>query len=441
MAFEFKFPDVGEGISEGEIVKWKVKEGDVVKQDQVLVDIETDKAIVEIPSPKAGKILKLYAKEGDTVKVGSVLVTIAEEGEAVSKKEGVKVEVKEEKEIKKKKEAKKESFGVVGALPEYEEPAKVTLITETGKKEVPKAPAIKALLAVRKLAEEKGVDLASITPTGAGGIITKEDVLHAAGEIKLTTSLVKETAKGVKIIARDYDIYGYIEKIPLKGVRKTIAKHLLEANLKTAQVTHFDEVDVTHLVEIREKEKIALEKKGIHLTFLPFIVKALIAALKQHPYLNANIDDEKEEIIIKKYYNIGIAVDTADGLIVPVVKIADKKNIEQLAAEMERLSNATRDRTIDLGDLKGGTFTITNIGTIGGLFATPIINYPEVAILLIGRIYEKEIMIEGKRQLRKIMPLSLTFDHRIVDGAEAARFTNDLKSYLEDPHKLLLELE
>ncbi|HME86926.1 MAG TPA: dihydrolipoamide acetyltransferase family protein [Candidatus Nanoarchaeia archaeon] len=428
--FDFKFPDVGEGITEGEIVKWKVKEGESIKQDQVIVEIETDKAIVEIPIPKAGTVAKLYGKEGDVVKVGSVLITVDESGKGIKQAEVQSAKTEEQP---------RKSYGVVGSLPEYEETNTTPIPTKTTTLTV--QPEIKALPAVRKLAEEKGVDLSTITPTGENGIITKEDVLLSLGETKVSTSTIEETSAGVKITARDYDIYGYIEKIPLKGVRKKIADHLLEATHKTAPVTHFDEVDVTHLVEIREKEKVALEKKGIHLTYLPFVIKSVIAALKLHPYFNANIDDEHQEILLKKYYNIGFAVDTPDGLIVPVLKIADKKTIEQIAVEVQKLADATRRRIVDLGDLKGGTFTITNIGSIGGTYATPIINYPEVAILLPGKIYDKPVARDGKVVIRKIMPLSLTFDHRVVDGAAAARFVNEIKSYLEDPDKLLMELE
>ena len=416
MAFDFKFPDVGEGISEGEIVKWHVKVGDVVKQDQVIVEIETDKAIVEIPSPKAGKITKINGKEGQTVKVGSVLVTIEESKGA--------------------KEEPKGSVGVVGSLPEYEAPKITQEHVEIAKKAI--IEHVKALPAVKKLAKEKGIDLSKIAPKE--GIITKEDVLKAVEEIAGKEPSTVETSPGIKITARDYDIYGYTEKIPLKGVRKAIAKHLTESHLKTVPVTSFDEADVTHLSEIKEKEKRKLELKGIHLTFMPFIIKAVIAALKNHPYLNANVDDEKEEIVIKKYYNIGFAVDTPDGLIVPVLKIADTKSVEQTAKELQDLGEKARSRKIDLGELQGGTFTITNIGAIGGTFATPIINYPEVAILLLGRIYEKPVAINGKVQIRKILPLSLTFDHRVTDGAEAARFMNELKEYLEDPDELLLGL-
>jgi pyruvate dehydrogenase E2 component (dihydrolipoamide acetyltransferase) len=428
MTFEFKFPDVGEGISEGEIVKWRVKEGDIVKQDQIIVDIETDKAVVEIPSPREGKILKLHSKEGTIVKVGAVLVTFEDSMIKNAFKAVANMVKKEER----------ASVGVVGSLPEYEEQAQPTgREVEKAKKALTEH--IKALPMVKKLAKEKHVDLANIVPTGKDGVITKEDVLKAISDVVSEQSATVES--GVKIIARDYDVYGYIEKIPLKGIRKTIARRMLESSQKTAPVTTFDEADVTHLFEIREKENKKLMKKGVHLTFLPFIIKAVIAALRNHPYLNANVDDVKEEIIIKKYYNIGVAVDTADGLIVPVLKIADSKTVEQTAKELQELSEKVRNRTVDLGELQGGTFTITNIGSVGGLFGTPIINYPQVAILLTGRIYEKPVVIKGKVRIRKVLPLSLTFDHRITDGAEAQRFMNDVKEFLEDPDELLLSLK
>jgi pyruvate dehydrogenase E2 component (dihydrolipoamide acetyltransferase) len=442
MAYEFRFPDVGEGISEGEIVKWRVKEGDTIKQDQVIVEIETDKAIVEIPSPKAGKIVRLHAKEGEVVKVGSVLVTIAEAGvlakevkKAMEEREAVIAEKEEVAQRKEAVPAKKQSFGVVGSLPEYEEekPVERKEVAIEALKEQFEAKEVKALPAIRKLAEEKKVDLTQITPTGKHGEITKDDVIGAA---KKTTPASERVAK---IIPREYDLFGYTESIPLKGVRKTIAKRLTESHLKTVPVTSMDEADITHLVEIREREKAELEKESIKLTYIPFVIKALIRAFKKHPILNANFDDEKEAISVKKYYNIGVAVDTADGLIVPVVKIADKKTIKDIARELMKLSQKARDRSIDLGDLRGGTFTITNIGSIGGTFATPIINYPEVAILLTGRIYDKVVSIGGKPKVRKVLPLSLTFDHRVTDGAEVARFMNDLKEILENPDDLLLD--
>jgi len=503
MVFEFKFPDVGEGITEGVLISWKVKEGDTIKEDGVLAEIETDKAVVEIPSPKAGTILKLHHKEGDTVPVGSTLVTIGEKGEsAPPTKEAPKEEPKPEE--------KKDAGTVIGDIPEYEEEKEEvaehhyfflksgesvkslselkdklvhiddetfshhvsdykndfanwiedvlknqTLANEirfadtkqgvldllNQKKPVAKPAAKtkagKAMPGVRKLAKEKGVDLSTVTGTGKLGEITKTDVAKISG---LEAAPAKKVG-GIKITKREYDLFGYIEKVPFKGIRKLIADNMSNSSLKTAAVTHFDEADVTHLWDIRKQEKDKLAEKGIHLTFMPFIVKAVIAALKRHPYLNALIDEANATIIVKKYYNIGIAVDTPAGLVVPVLKIVDKKSIEDLAKEMGIIVKKAVDRKLDLAEMKGGTFTISNAGSIGGIYATPIINYPEVAILLTGKITDKPVVLEGEIVIRKILPLSLTFDHRLVDGAEAARFVNALKSYLEDPHKLLLELQ
>lgn len=409
---EFRFPDVGEGITEGEIVRWLVKEGEKVKEDQPLVEIETDKAIVEIPAPKAGTILKLHYKEGETVKVGSVLVTLGEEGEAPK--------------VAKAEEARRPSTTVVGVLEEAEEEevAKPEEKAAVAKKEAERP--VQATPAARRLAKELGVDLAQVQGTGPGGAVTEGDV-RAVAEKKPAVKVTKK-----------YDMYGYVERIPLKGIRKSTARRMAESWEKVPRVTHMDEADVTTLVRLREKAKKEAEGKGVKLTYLPFLIKACIAALQEYPYLNATLE-EKEEIVLKKYYNIGIATDIGEGLMVPVIKGADQKPIFQIAQEIEALAKAAQARTIDLADLKGGTFTITNIGVIGGTYATPIINYPEVAILATGKIHEKPVAREGKVEVRKVLPLSLSFDHRVADGAYAARFVTRLIEYLENPGLLFLE--
>jgi pyruvate dehydrogenase E2 component (dihydrolipoamide acetyltransferase) len=240
-------------------------------------------------------------------------------------------------------------------------------------------------------------------------------------------------------VSKKYDFFGYVDRIPLKGVRKVTAEHMTKSAYTAPHVTHMDEVDVTELAELREREKATAEKKQIHLTYLPFIVKALIAALKEHPLLNASLDDEHGEIIIKKYYNIGIAVDTPDGLIVPVVKNAQDKSIMEIAKEIEDLAQRAQTRKLDLMDMRGSSFTITNIGVIGGLHATPIINWPDVAILATGKIYDKVVYKDEKITVRKHLPFSIAFDHRVVDGAEVARFANALRQRLEDPGMLMME--
>jgi pyruvate dehydrogenase E2 component (dihydrolipoamide acetyltransferase) len=359
MAFEFKFPDIGEGLTEGEIVRWLVKEGDEITEGQPLVEVETDKALAEIPSPKTGVVLKILAREKEIVKVGQVIVVFGEKGEALTAPP-----------------PQPKSVGVVGEKD------------------------------VRRVAEGK-------------------------------EKPVEEVKKPTKV--KKYDLYGYVERIPLKGVRRSIAKAMVKSMYTAPHVTAMDEADVTALWKIREKEKKAAEKKGTKLTILPFIIKGVIAGLSEHPYLNASLDDENEEIILKKYFNIGVATDTPEGLMVPVVKNAKDKSILQLAQELTQLAEKARNRTIDLADLKGGTFTVSNYGALGGIYATPIINYPEVAILGVGKIKDTPVVRNGKLVVRKILSLALSFDHRVVDGGEGARFLNTVIARLEDPDLILLE--
>ncbi len=403
---EFRFPDVGEGIAEGEIVKWHVKVGEKVKQDQVLVEIETDKAVVQIPSPASGKILKLSHKEGETVKVGEVLVVIDSKG------------AKEER----------KSTSVVGELKE----SGYILPAPSSKKITESAGLVQVLPSIRKLAKEAGVDLTKIKGTGTDGRITEEDIKKSSGF--KTQDPGPKTSAQKPILQKKYDMWGYVDRVQLKGVRRSISRNMIESLRNTAPVTHIDMIDVTKFVEFREKEK--AKYPGVKITFLPYIIKAVVNSLKEHSFVNASMDEQNDEIIIKKYYNIGVAVDTEDGLIVPVIKGADSKTIQQIAKESEALAEKTRQRKLDLMDMKGGTFTITNIGSLGGIFATPIINYPEAAILATGKIHERPVVVEGRILVRWVLPVSLTFDHRIFDGAEAARFVNDLKKHLAEPEKL-----
>ncbi|MCH8741302.1 2-oxo acid dehydrogenase subunit E2 [Patescibacteria group bacterium] len=414
MAKEFKFPDLGEGIEEGQIVKWYVKEGDKVKEHQVVGEVETEKAVAEIPSPFSGTILKINFKEGDTVKVGETLFVIGEKGEKV-------------KTMGKKEKPKIRPAGAVGYLEEApeEEEIKPKVVLKTLRKE----PQILATPAVRKLAKELDADLAKVTPTGESGRITEKDVRKAAG--------VQEEKPQI-VVKRKYDMWGYIDRVPLKGIRKSIAKHMVEAVKHAPHVTVMDEFDATELVKVRGREKKKAEKLGIRLTYLPFLMKALVPAMKEFPLVNASFEEGVEETIIKKYYNFGFAVDVdGQGLIVPVLKGVDLKNILDVAKELKELGDKARQRKLDLQDLRGGTFTITNFGSIGSIFATPIINYPEVAILGVGRMKEKPIVLERKIEIRPIIPFSLSFDHRVLDGAYAIRFLNALMLHLQNPEKLL----
>jgi pyruvate dehydrogenase E2 component (dihydrolipoamide acetyltransferase) len=425
MATDYKFPDLGEGVTEGEIKKWLVKEGDTVVKDQALAEVETDKAVVEMPSPVAGSILKMNHKEGDLVQVGEVLVVIGEKGEAVP---DLKVETKTAPE-ELPEGTRKPSYSVVGELPTEE----VNVSSTAKVTEARPSTAVQATPAVRKLARDMGVDISMIKGTGPNGRITDNDVKKAkeSPPPKAETPRIKTAPK--------FDLYGWVDRVPLRGIRRTTAKRMVESQTRAAQVTAMDQADVTALFALREKvKKEVLEQRKVNVTFMPFIVKAVVMALKAHPSLNSSVNDEENEILVKKYYNIGIAVAIEDGLIVPVIKMADQKGIIDLAQEIHDLAELANSRKIDMADLKGGTFTITNYGAFGTTYGTPIINYPEVAILGTGKIVDTPMMIDGRIEPRKMLPLSLTFDHRALDGAEAAKFMNELKKWLENPEALLL---
>jgi len=412
MAIEFKFPDLGEGIAEGEVKKWLVKEGDMVSKDQSLAEIETDKAVVEMPSPAAGKILNLHHREGEMVKVGEVLAVIGEEGEIVPTRPTASKVADDNT-----KEDRHPSVSVVGDLP-LEEMVVSSAPAKRSSRDVSAMPS------VRKIAKGKDIDLTQIIPSGAHGQVLEKDL---EGKNERPKTVPK------------FDIYGYIERIPIRGIRRTTAKRMKESQQIVAAVTSMEQVDVTRLVDLRNLVKVpAKERMGVNLTYIPFIIKAVVQALKAHPMLNSMIDEEREEIIVKKYYNIGVAVAIDDGLMVPVIKAADLKSLKELAEEVSALAKSAQERKVDLADLKGGTFSITNYGVFGGTYGTPIINYPETAILGIGRIMDAALVIEGAVQARKVLPLSLTFDHRAYDGAVAAKFLKELTYLLENPELLLV---
>ena len=394
MLREFNFPDVGEGIAEGEIVHWLIKEGDWIEEDQDLVQVETDKAVITLHSPFTGKIEKLYGKEGEVIKVGALLTTVQDGGEAAPAPQSEKTD----------------SGTVVGSLGE--------------EKEIEIVRSILATPAVRALARQMKLDLAEVKGTGPGGRITKEDVERAAEKI-------------AEPLGAAADTYGPVEKVSLRGLRRTVAKRMAEASKRVAAVTLWEDADITEMEQLRAEEKKRAEAMGVKLTYLPFLIKASLAALKAHPYFNATLDEDGEEIVLKKYYNIGIAVDTSDGLMVFVIKEADRKSLLDLAIESAALAAKARDRKIDLTELRGSTFTITNYGVVGVSYGTPIINHPEVAILGMGRIADRPVALNGQIVVRKIMPLSFAFDHRVIDGVEAGRFLNVVIERLEHPDLML----
>jgi pyruvate dehydrogenase E2 component (dihydrolipoamide acetyltransferase) len=442
MPFEFRLPDIGEGIHEGEIVKWLVKEGDIVREDQPMVEVMTDKATVEIPAPRAGKILKLNAKEGETVKVGSVLVIIEELGEA--KPESQKTPPSAPPRHGEGSSPFPLREGGQGVRSE----ATATTVAASPPPSPTAAPAQRVLAtpATRKLARELGVDISQIQGTGPGGRVTDEDVRRFAAARTVPQPPPTPSPAPTPPPAAPSFAPGAVvtdrreERIPLRGIRKRIAEHMHQSKTTAAHFTYVDEVDMTELIQLREQMKPLAEQKGVKLTYLPFIVKASVAALKEMPILNASIDEAKGEIVIKKYYNIGIATATDEGLIVPVIKDADRKSLVEIAMEIERLAKAAREGKVALSDLQGGTFTITSLGALGGLFATPVINYPEVAILGIHEIKKRPVVKDDQIVIRDIMYVSLSFDHRLVDGDVGARFCKKIISYLENPKLLFLEL-
>lgn len=459
MTYSFKFPDVGEGITEGQIVKWHVAQGQTVAQDQVLCEIETDKAIIKIPSPKAGTIATIYKNEGEAIQVGEVLVDIEEDGDpkkilgapALFGPHATFAPLPESA-GQSRAQTRRFSSTVIGELEEAPEDEEPTPIPKT---QTPYRLVL-AMPSVRKLCRELDVDIEKIQGSGTDGRVLERDVRAASQGVQVSIDaertrqartspsagqpLQPPPAPGIGV-EKKYDLYGFVERVQLQGIRKAISQHMDESHLKTASVTHMDEADITHLFEVHEREKAVYEQKGVKLTYLPFIIKAVILALRNHPYLNASLDDKTGEIVLKKYFNIGVACDTPEGLIVPVIKNAHQKSIVGLAKEIRSLATQARERTINAMDLKGGTFTITNLGAIGGTFFTPIINYPEAAILGIGRLTEKVVVKEKTLDVRHMLPLSLTYDHRVVDGAEAARFLNEVKEHLENPEGLFLEME
>lgn len=453
MALEFRFPDVGEGITEGEIVEWKVAAGDRVEAHQTLVVMETDKAVVEIPSPVAGTVLELRGDAGDVIPVGDVLAVIGEPAGVEAAPEAPRPEKPraaqppEEVEIPipggrlRREEpfptvsVTRGSVGVVGELEEApeeeEEQAELQRPAEEEGRLVSRVRA-KALPKDRLLARKLGVDVDTLRGTGSGGRVTEEDIRRAT-ERGLPG---REPAPAVGTPGRD--AHGPVETVRVRGVRRKVAEAMVRSLATAAQVTTTDEARVGLLWHIREKEKETAGQQGVRLTPLAFILKAAVAALKRDPYLNSTFDDEAGEIVLKGYYHIGVAVETRDGLIVPNVKDADRKTILEIARDLQDLSVRARERSLTVQDLKGGTFTISNYGSIGGLYSTPILNPPEVGLLGLGRVFEKPVAVDGAIKIEKVLPLSLTFDHRVVDGATAQHFLNNLVRYLEDPDRILI---
>lgn len=406
MAREFKLPDIGEGVHEGEITKWFVKEGDPVKENDPVVEVMTDKVTVQIPSPVTGKVLERRGKEGEIVTVGSTIVVFGEAGEPIASP------------------APPATSAMTAPPPPTSAPPMPPPVRAT---EVLAAPAI------RRLARELGVDLASVRGSGPSGRITEADV-RGASRGPATAAPAPSAAPGVAATVMP----GAEERIPIHGLRKRIYDKMAKSNTTAAHFTYVEEVDMTHLVDLRERLNETGARKGVKLTYLPFIVKACVAALREHPTLNASVDDERQEIVIKRTYNLGIATATDEGLTVTVVHDADRKDLWSLAKEIEHLATAAREKKLTLQDVQGSTFTITSLGKEGGILATPIINWPEVAILGVHKIEKRPVVRDDHVVIREMMYVSCSFDHRVIDGHVGAAFVQSVRGYLEHPATLFV---
>ena len=395
MPIELKLPDVGEGIAEGEVVRWLVAEGAAVKEDDLLVEILTDKANIELPSPVSGTFLKILAQPGQVVKVGEPIALIEPAARQAAAQHAVTP-----------------SDRPTSASREAAEPGHGSPPERAG------APGgdVLATPVVRKLAKDLGVELGEVPGSGPGGRITEEDVRRAAGPKASAGIPAESTAE---------------ERIPFKGKRRMIARKMVAAKTRVPHALLVDEADVSGLLAERAKMREIGEREGVRITILPFIMKAVAGALRRHPALNASLDEDREEIVLKKKIDVGMAVDAGDGLVVPVVRNADAKSVIELAREIERLSAAAREGTLASADLTGGTFTISSVGSIGGLFSYPVINVPEAAILAAHKIVTRPVVRDGEIVPREMMYLSLSFDHRIVDGGEATRFLNEVVRRIE----------
>ncbi len=433
MAFEFHLPDIGEGVVEGEIVAWKVKVGDVVTMDQPIVEIMTDKATVAIPSPRAGRIAAINYTDGQICPVGQVLLVIDEAGAAGAKPAPAALP----------EHSPAPQLQLAGHLPESL-PVVSAAAIEVVDATVERTRTL-ATPATRRIARQLGVTLDRVPATGKRGRVTTDDVRTFAtspGPIRSPTPTPTPTpspspARFTPVaIAR----LGDEERIPLRGVRKKIAESMTRSTQTAAHFTYVEEIDMTELVLLRARAKARAAERGAKLTYLPFICKAVVSGLKKWPMLNAALDESTQEIVRKKYYHLGIAAQGPQGLAVSVVRDADRRSIFDLAREIDRLGDAVRAGTATRDELTGSTFTISSLGKLGGVLATPIINFPEVAILGVHKIDEKPAVRAGQIVIRHLMNLSISVDHRLADGWDGAMFLQDVKTLLEDPTTMFMEM-
>jgi pyruvate dehydrogenase E2 component (dihydrolipoamide acetyltransferase) len=437
MRYVFRLPDVGEGIHEAEFVKYEVKNGDKVAEDQEILKVETDKAVVSLPSPAAGVIVETPHKEGDVITVGDPLIIIETEKD---------VEIEETPAPAEASAARSTAEGdaATAADAPAARPAESTdSVVKIEDKVVEEAKRILATPHTRHLARELGVDISKITGSGPRGRVTDDDVRKAKEDTPVPPPKIPSAgavSHEPSTMGFDFEKYGPTRREPLKSVRKRIAEVMVRSYSTIPHVSHADEADVTELFDVVKKQKPMAKERGIKLTVTSFLAKSVVSALQVFPEVNSSLDEVAGELVYKEHFHIGIATDTEIGLMVPVVKDADKKTILQIAEDIERLAEEARNREIDIEDLRGGTFSITNPGGIGGIHATPIIQHPQVAILGVLAARRKPVVKDEQIVVRTIMPLVISFDHRILDGAVAARFLNHIIQLLEDPMRMLVDV-
>ena len=435
MRYIFNFPDIGEGLEEGTILEWYVKKGQEVKTGDNLVQMETDKVVADIPSPRDGTIVALFGEVGEIAIVGEPLVEIEIEGvhgEEAQKEAKKEVEDEFAPETDEGEDLDdEEAAGVVGTM-ETAGKGAVLAASDEGTDEKPekeKKPIRKALATpvARAMAKERDIDINEVKGTGPSGRVTKDDIENYKPAKKGASK--KQTQPTGDAVTYE----------PLSQIRKAISKNMINSKHSAAHMTVFEEVEISELINIRSRYKTSFAEKDVKLTYLPFIVKAVVHALKQHRQVNSQMDLDNDRMIFNNRYNIGIAVDTEQGLVVPVIKDADQLSITEIAAQITDLAEKANSRKLSMEDMKGGTFTITNYGSIGGIFATPVINYPETGILGVGRIVKKPVVKGDAIVPGSVLALSLSVDHRVVDGGEASRFINKIMEYLADPIAMLMD--
>ena len=440
MATEFTLPDLGENITSGDVVSVLVKAGDVVEPGQSVLEVETDKAVIEVPCPPGGVVQEVLVKKGETVNVGQALLSL---GSSTSQPAEKSAEPVKQQSVESSQPSAVVEQPVV-EQPVVEQPvaaasAPASIVAANGEatdEALPSETVKPAGPAVRRLARELGVDLGSVSGSGPSGRIIREDVVASVRRSGVQSASNSQAVRP----GGEQDDWGPIHREQMSRMRKTIATNMVRSMATIPHLTNFDDADVTELERLRKDSAAEYAKTNVKLTALAFVVKAVSLSLRQHPVVNSSVDMEKGELVYKDYVNIGLAVDTPRGLVVPVLRGCDHQSIPHIAQEIAQTADKAKNAQYGVEDLRGGTFTISNLGAIGGTYSTPIINYPEVAILLVGRSRKLPVVHEDRVEPRLMMPLSLSYDHRVIDGAMAARFLKEVIGYLESPGRLLLAM-